>query len=142
MIFAASSRRHLLALALMAGVTVWFAAGGGKSASQKYDAPVVDVTQAKALIDAGATVIDVRGREQFDVRHIPGAILVPLAALHAGIPQSLEAAKNKPIVVYCNDGVRTGPEATHVLRQAGFTNAVNLKTGIEGWTGAGLPVAK
>lgn len=46
------------------------------------------------------------------------------------------------MVVYCNDGIATGPEAIHLLREAGFNKAAHLRSGIEGWAGAGLPVAK
>lgn len=41
-----------------------------------------------------------------------------------------------------HDGTTTGPEATQVLNKAGYSKAVNLKSGIEGWERAGLAVAK
>lgn len=134
---------NLFALLLAAVALLWIASNGGlHSRTQRYQVPEVDVQQAKALIDAGALVIDVRGAEQFAYRHIAGAILIPLEILRAGIPASIAAAKEKQIVVYCNEGIVHGPEATHILRQAGFTNVVNLRDGIEGWQSASLPVIK
>jgi rhodanese-related sulfurtransferase len=112
------------------------------SSAPRYQVPEATLEQARALIEAGALVVDVRGVEQFGYRHIPNAVLVPLAALQTAIPASLATAKNRAIVVYCNQGLAHGPEATHLLQQAGFTNVVNLKAGIEGWAAAGLPVAK
>jgi len=100
----------------------------------------VSVSEAKALIDSGAIVVDVRGPEAYGGRHVPGALSIPLAQLQAGVPASLSDAKDKPIVVYCNDGVITGPEGTQLLNNAGYGRAVNLKSGIEGWQSAGLPV--
>jgi rhodanese-related sulfurtransferase len=49
-------------------------------------------------------------------------------------------AKDRPIVVYCNDGLVTGPRGTEILNKAGFARAVKLKEGIEGWSAAGYPV--
>ena len=50
-------------------------------------------------------------------------------------------ALDKPVVVYCGDGARTGPEGTYVMNQAGYSGAVNLTGGLEGWAQAGLPTA-
>ena len=102
----------------------------------------VSASEAKALIDAGAVIVDVRGQGAYETRHLPGALAIPLAELKAAIPALLVSAKEKPIVVYCNDGVSTGPEGTQLLNQAGYGGAVNLKSGIEGWERAGYPVAK
>ena len=102
----------------------------------------VGVDEARALIELGAVVVDVRGAGVYDDRHIPGAISVPLDDLRDGaIPDALATAIAKPVVVYCGDGVTIGPTGTALLNQAGFTQAVNLQPGIRGWADAGLPVA-
>lgn len=110
------------------------------------DVNQLSVAQARSLIDDGAMVIDVRGPEAYGHRHIPGAINLPLAVLQAGLPavlhQALSEARDRPIVVYCNDGVRTGPDATLILNRAGFAHASNVHTGIEGWVAAGHAVAR
>ena len=138
-----ANRKNLFALLIAAVAFVWLANNGTRHSSTNHLAvPEVDIAQAKALVDSGALVIDVRGAEQFAVRHLPGAVLVPLAILRAGIPASIAVARDKPVVVYCNKGVASGPEATRLLQQAGFSHAVNLHSGIEGWAAAGLPVKK
>jgi len=112
------------------------------SSTETFDVRSVTANEAKQLIDSGAVVVDVRGREQFDGRHIPGAISVPLSALRAAIPTSLAHAIAEPVVVYCGDGVTIGPEGTALLNKAGYARAVNLQSGIQGWADAGFPVQK
>lgn len=136
----AQSRGNLLALLLIGALLAWIIGSGVKQ--PHYQVPEVDVHQAKAMVDAGALVIDVRGAEQFAYRHVPGAVLVPLSVLRTAIPPAIAAAKARPVLVYCNEGLVHGPEGTHLLQQAGFTNVVNMKAGIEGWSAAGLPVIK
>jgi len=124
----------LLAAAILAG---------GYQQNHRFDGiGEVSIHDAKSLIDSGALVIDVRGEDKYQSRHIPGALSIPLAILRMGIPGSLAHAQDKPILVYCNDGVTTGPEGTQILNQAGYKQAVNVKAGIEGWADAGLPVQK
>src|SRR3989442_12167529 len=104
------------------------------------DVRQVDVHEAKALIDAGALVIDVRERAVAANAHLPGALLMPLEALAANLAR-IEAAQAGAIVVYCGDGSTRGPEAAHLLTQAGFIQTVNLRPGLEGWRRAGLPTS-
>jgi rhodanese-related sulfurtransferase len=138
-------RKHALGVLVVFGFLVWLSnvgGGGPASVAHRYNIKEVSAADAKALVDAGALVVDVRGKEQFDVRHIPGAILISLEELRAKIPAALEGAKAKNILIYCGDGATRGPEGTEILNNAGYPNAVNLKPGIEGWERAGYAVAK
>lgn len=60
--------------------------------------------------------------------------------LQVAVPRSLTQAKTSTLVVCCNHGLAHGPEATRLLRAAGFSHAFNLASGIEGWAEAGMPV--
>ena len=133
---ASIQNRQLAALSFLAlvGLFFWALAGGPGKPNVKE----VTVQEAKALIEAGALVLDVREREVAVASHLPGAYLIPLGLLAAQLSQ-LEAYKTKPIVVYCNEGNLRGPQATEMLNKAGFGQAVNLKSGIEGWRAAKLP---
>lgn len=136
-----ANRKNLFALFVAAMAFAWLANNGTrKSPENLLPVPEVDIAQAKVLIDSGALVIDVRSAEQFGFRHLPGAVLLSIEVLRAGIPLSIATAKDKPVVVYCNQGLVHGPEATRLLHQAGFSQAVNLRSGIEGWAAAGLPI--
>jgi rhodanese-related sulfurtransferase len=134
-------RKHLIGVLLMLACLGWMSnfdkVGHGDKVKE------VDVSSAKQLVDAGALVIDVRGQDQFNFQHIPGAILITLEELRAGIPARLLAeARDRVILVYCNQGLGRSPEGTKILNKAGFASAVNLKEGIEGWAGAGYPTQK
>lgn len=76
----------------------------------------------KEKLAAGARVIDVRTPAEFNDGAYPGAVNIPLATLAARL-QELEP-KDKPIVLYCASGARSG-QAARLLKQAGFTDAVN-----------------
>jgi rhodanese-related sulfurtransferase len=55
--------------------------------------------------------------------------------------KELERFKEKPVIVSCATGNRSGSAAA-VLRKHGFTNVVNLAGGIAAWQQAGLPTGK
>jgi rhodanese-related sulfurtransferase len=124
-------------LQIVATLTLFLAvvlrAGGPVSPFKSND---VSVPEAISLIESGALVIDVR---YSPAMHLPGAMLIPMEVLAARL-EKLEIAKTQPIVVYCGNGDSRGPEAAQILKRAGFTNVVNLGSGIEAWRAAGLPV--
>lgn len=130
--------RHVVG-ALVLGVALLLVA---RQPQPKFDVTNVSVQEARAMIDSGAVVVDVRGKEAFDARHIPGALNVPLDTLRSAIPLALAQAITGPVVVYCGDGERIGPEGTSILNKGGYTMAVNMKSGIQGWADAGMVVAK
>lgn len=137
----ASQRRNLLPVVVLCGFIAAF--GIFMSGGKTYNVPQANLEQAQAMIDAGATVVDVRGKGAYDMQHLAGAISLPLERLRAGgVPDDLAAAKDKPVLVYCGDGVTTGPEATALLMQAGFKTAVNMTPGFGGWRRAGLPTVE
>jgi rhodanese-related sulfurtransferase len=107
-------------------------------APKHFSIKEVSTVEARELINAGAVVIDVRDRPELT---LPGAFVLPQAALEAGIAK-LNVAKTAKIVVYCGNGSDHGPTATETLNKAGYVNAVNLKSGFQGWTAAGLPTVK
>ena len=76
-----------------------------------------EVIEAKK---AGATIIDVRVKEQFNAGHIEGAINLPLASIREEI--SKYATKDKKIVLYCNSGNQSS-KALDILNNLGYTNA-------------------
>jgi phage shock protein E len=90
--------------------------GGGKVAS--------NIVLEK--IKAGATVVDVRTPEEYRGGFYPGAVNIPVQALAARMG---EIPKEKPVVVYCASGGRSGVAAS-MLKRAGYADVVN---------GGGLP---
>lgn len=135
-----SSRRMLVWAPVAAGALYLFARPDGQDHTPAFNVREVLVEEAKALMAAGAWVVDVRERAAYEARHLPGAVLAPLSSLEHAIPAALLAVRDLPIVVYCGDGRTIGPKGTHLLNAAGLTQAVNLKPGIQGWASAGLPI--
>ena len=76
----------------------------------------------KEKIQAGARVIDVRSPAEFKDGAYPGAVNIPLPLIPLRMSE-LEP-KDKPIVLYCASGARSG-QAARLLKQAGFTDVTN-----------------
>ena len=82
-------------------------------------------------------VLDVRTAAEFDgeLGHLDGAQLIPLDDLRARVA---EVAADKPIVVVCQTGRRSGMGAA-ILGRAGLTRIANLAGGMVRWRDLGLP---
>jgi rhodanese-related sulfurtransferase len=103
--------------------------------------PSVGTLEATMLINQkDAVVLDVREPGEFAQSHILNARNVPLGELEARI-KDLERFKEKPVIVSCATGNRSGTAAS-ILRKRGFTNVVNLAGGVAAWQQAGLPTEK
>jgi rhodanese-related sulfurtransferase len=86
-----------------------------------------DIPLAKKLISEGAILLDVRTPGEFERGAVKGAVLMPVQELGSHLKDIKKMAKgdmDKPIVVYCASGVRSG-RAKAMLKQAGFTKVVN-----------------
>ena len=82
----------------------------------------VSPDEVRALVDAGAVVVDVRTPGEYAAGHYPGAINIPLDEI---VHRSDELGKaDSPLVLYCNSGRRSGLARTR-LRKAGFETCVN-----------------
>lgn len=63
------------------------------------DAPRISAEEVKRLAETGEVlIVDVRGKEAYDVEHAEGAVSIPLQELEARIS---ELPKNKLIAAYC-----------------------------------------
>ena len=94
--------------------------------------------EARALIDHGARLIDIRDADEYAREHIPGAELVPLATLTNGA--ALRASPEETIVFHCQAGSRTQNNAARLAQAAAPAQAKLLAGGIQAWKAAGLPV--
>jgi adenylyltransferase/sulfurtransferase len=74
-------------------------------------------------------LIDVREQFEWDIVHIDGARLVPLATL-PDVVETLD--RGHEVVVYCKGGTRSRAAASH-LADAGFPRVTNLTGGILRW---------
>jgi hydroxyacylglutathione hydrolase len=112
-------------------VSQWAASGGLATI------PQMTVAQLAAQLQKGeVTVLDVRGRAEWEAGHLPGVENLPLGYL----TDRLELVpRDRPLVLQCQGGARSAIAAS-VLRANGFDNVVNLTGGFAAWEKAGLPV--
>src|SRR5712691_11593856 len=59
--------------------------------------------EVRRLVEAGAQLVEVLPRDEFDDEHLPGAISLPLKSLTAGTSAVLD--RSRPVIVYCWDGL-------------------------------------
>ncbi|MCX6317933.1 MAG: rhodanese-like domain-containing protein [Bacteroidetes bacterium] len=73
-------------------------------------------TDFKALVQAGAIILDVRSPLEYKDGHIPGSKNYPLDSIRS---KATELKKNgKPVITVCRSGARSGM-AKNVLQAAG-----------------------
>jgi adenylyltransferase/sulfurtransferase len=91
----------------------------------------VTVEQLKTRLDRqdAFLLLDVREPQEFQICRIPGSVLIPLGDLPSRLS---EVEGRNDIVVHCKSGVRSG-KAVRLLREAGYSQARNLKGGILAW---------
>jgi rhodanese-related sulfurtransferase len=89
----------------------------------------VNFEEAKALIDGGMTVLDVRTPEEYAEGHMKEAKLLPLQELEARLD---ELDKDTPYVLICRSGNRSG-QAQEILKAAGFVKTYNTLGGMNEW---------
>ncbi len=88
----------------------------------------VDPPVAKAMADSGHELLDVRYKEEFEEKYIPGATLIPLPELRERLGE-LNSSKN--YVVYCRSGKRSAVAA--LLMCQSDIDAVSMRGGIIEW---------
>jgi phage shock protein E len=59
--------------------------------------------EVRRLVEAGAQLVEVLPRDEFDDERLPGAISLPLKSLTA--ETSAELDRSRPVIVYCWDGL-------------------------------------
>jgi len=89
----------------------------------------LDPTAFKALVDSGATLLDVRMPEELEFAAIDGAVNIPLGELAARAGELNPAAQ---IAILCHHGVRS-EMAGRILERQGFSQVSHLAGGIDAW---------
>lgn len=76
------------------------------------------------------TIIDVRSREEYAEKHIPGAINIPLDELES---RANELSKQAMLITACGKGGGRSAQAAELLKQLGYSKAIFLCGGTFGW---------
>ncbi len=74
-------------------------------------------------------IVDVRTPEEFQEKHIPGAILIPVDDLEA---RYQEIPDDREVILVCRSARRSGI-ATEFLVSKGYTNVKNMLGGMIQW---------
>lgn len=97
---------------------------------------VPPIVAAAMNAEQKAIILDVRNDDEWNDRHINGAIHIPLDKLNARLPD-IESYKTTNIITQCQTGVRSR-EAQAILKSAGFTRVYNMEGGLEAWDNEGF----
>lgn len=96
----------------------------------------VDDLPARLDKKDGLLVLDVREPMEWEVGHVPGAILISLGEI---TERYKELPADSPIAVICEAGVRSCTAASLLLRQ-GFSKVANVPEGTSGYRQGGYPL--
>jgi rhodanese-related sulfurtransferase len=126
----------LLAVLLLAGCSKTADQPQTTQATQNTQAQeaYMNITQeeAKKLMDTEKDyiILDVRTQEEYDEKHIPGAVLIPHTENEARAVRELPN-KDQLILVYCRSGNRS-KTASEALEKLGYTR-IREFGGINDW---------
>ena len=124
----------LLIICLLMAAFCLFAFSCAKQKQSPSTAKYTDITveEAKEIIEAGNVIlVDVRTQEEYNEKHIDGAILIPNETITDSQPAELPD-KDADILVYCRSGKRSS-EAAKKLADMGYTNVYNMLGGTNEW---------
>jgi hydroxyacylglutathione hydrolase len=102
--------------------------GGGDERSES-----VPLDELDALVASGATIVDVREKDERDEGYIPGSRHVPYRLMRACCP---DLPENAPLVTICESGPRAAIGAS-VLRARGYDARPVVGTGMTDWLARG-----
>lgn len=80
--------------------------------------------EARQKLQAGALLVDVRTKEEFADRKLPGAINIPVDSIKSGITKPAPD-KSTAVLLHCRSGRRSAI-AEKELRALGYTNVWNI----------------
>ncbi|WP_018467898.1 rhodanese-like domain-containing protein [Calidithermus timidus] len=141
-----AAKGYTKVLNLEGGILAWYRAG------LPLDSTPVEATyretafseltphEARAWIEAGAYVVDVREPYEYAMGHLPGAVNIPLGRF---VSESGTLPKERKLLLVCASGNRSSQAAAYLVGQ-GFDKALvgNLEGGTYGWMSAGFEVER
>ena len=105
-------------------ITCLLILSGCGQTTEKQEAVYLNITaeEAKSIMDReeGYVILDVRTQEEYEEKHIPGAILIPDYEI-AEKAEEILTDKDQLILVYCRSG-RRSKLAAEALVELGYTN--------------------
>lgn len=100
----------------------------------------ISASQAVLMMNQGALVLDLRGKDVYDAGHIGEARNLAESELESSA-DSFKKWREKNVIVYCDSGARSAA-AARTLTRLGFAKTFSLAGGLDGWRKENLPVVK
>jgi rhodanese-related sulfurtransferase len=111
---------------------IFFMIGCSKGDSNFNSDGTIKYMYAKEIIiNEGAVLIDVRTKDEYDEKHIDGAILIPLDDINEEVVKENVSTKDTSIIVYCRSGDRSS-QAASILKSLGYSKVYDLGS-IDNW---------
>lgn len=105
----------------------WIASGGRLART-----PVIDMKEMeRRRHEDDVLILDVRGRAEYDARHVPGALKIAHTRLLVRLD---EVPRDRPLLVHCNSGGRSAAAAS-LLERFGY-DVTQVNDRIASWTPA------
>lgn len=98
---------------------------------------VEPMSAADAVANENALLVDVREDEELEIIHFDDTVEFVHMPMMALVDKFKELPKDRPLIIVCNDGVRS-VKAANLLKYQGFENVFNLDGGIVQWFRDGL----
>ncbi len=98
----------------------------------------VSASGLSQAVNAGAKLIDLRGKNDFQSGHIPGAKNIPFEELDKQL--GALGDNDNTIVLYCYTGAASG-KAVAKLRKQGYAKVKHLSGGMATWRAENLPLS-
>jgi hydroxyacylglutathione hydrolase len=114
------------------GLTLWKEAGLPTATLAEID--VADLTPDRR--PSGMVVLDVREPMEWELGHIPEALLIRLGELRDRLE---EVPRDQEIAVVCEAGIRSSM-ASSILQAAGYAHVAHGPAGTQGYRTLGLPL--
>jgi rhodanese-related sulfurtransferase len=100
-------------------------------------ATIIERERVKLLVDAGAQLLEVLPRKEYDEEHLVGALHYPLAELR---DRASELDRAIPVIVYCWDyPCDLSPRAAATLDALGFGEVYDYAASKLDWIASALP---
>ncbi|EOC0264368.1 rhodanese family protein [Cronobacter dublinensis] len=104
--------------------------------------PSVFITpaEAKALVERGAILMDIRGHDEWRREHISGARVVSPENSYPGGFNDAPLRETDTVIFHCQSGMRTEKAKDPLIAAVRPANALIMQGGINAWKAAGYPV--
>jgi len=112
-------------------ISLLFSAGcQTKDQSENYQSIKPEIAYKQLQQEKNIILLDVRTLEEYNEKHIPGSLLIPVDVLKETVEELIKDKETK-LFVYCRSGNRS-TIAAEILVELGYTKVFNLG-GINDW---------